>query len=147
MFRGTHLLILGLGTQLVIGGLISTPPLVVVLSMALIAAFLFLNRARSGFPLALAGLALNGIVIALNGAMPVSAPAMQVVGTAELPPGDLRHALATGDTVLPWLGDVIRVGERLVSIGDILMLGGLVWFLAATARSLLRTVSYDEQPK
>lgn len=118
-------------------GFTSTPALVLLMSMLGIAVFLLLNRARAGFPLALAGLALNIVVIGANGAMPVSAHAIEKISLSSVHPADLRHSVADGDTLLPFLGDVIPLGERVVSIGDVLMFAGLVWFLISTVRSLL----------
>jgi hypothetical protein len=105
--------------------------------MLAIAAFLYINRTRPGFPLTLTGLSLNLIVIGANGAMPVSGHALEKVALAGVPAGDLRHAVADGDTHLSLLGDVIPLGERVVSLGDLVMLVGLVWFLIATALSLV----------
>lgn len=134
--RWVPLLVVGMGSQALFGPA-STPWIFLVASMALIAGFLFINRTRPGFRFTLLGVALNAIVIGLNGAMPVSQHAMRSVGLSGVPAGDLRHAAAEPGTHLSFLGDVIPLGERVVSIGDVLMLAGLAWFLVSTTLSLL----------
>lgn len=131
--RWMAVLLVGVTIQLV-AGLTSTPPAVLVGSMLLIAAFLFANRARAGLPLALVGLMLNLAVIAVNGSMPVSQRALSRSG-AELSASDQRHEISGADTRLPYLGDVIPVGAKVLSIGDVFMALGLVWFVAESFRS------------
>ncbi len=130
------LLAIGLGAQLIFG-LTSTPLVLLVASMLLIAAFLFVNRRRAGFPIVLIGVLLNVGVIAANGGMPVSAhAAAQVDEHNGVPSSDLRHVDADAGTRLSFLGDVIPLGDKVMSIGDLLMLGGLAVFLFSTARTV-----------
>lgn len=136
--RNSTLLLGGLGMQLLFG-LTSAPAPALLASMTLIAAFLWLNRARRGFALTLTGLGLNIIVIGANGAMPVSGYALERISISGVAPNDLRHTIADGRTTLSFLGDVIQLGERVVSIGDILMAAGLMWFLVVTAWCLVRS--------
>ena len=135
--RWMPLLPAGAGIQLLLG-ITSTPPLLLVVSMGLIAGFLWGNRAHPGFPLAFAGVVLNLAVIAVNGAMPVSPRAAAFVGDAGIGGADLRHSVADGDTLLPFLGDVIPLGTRVVSVGDLFIFAGLGWFLWRAMLSLLR---------
>jgi len=114
--------------------------------MALLALILFMN-AGDEWSLAVAGLgiALNVFVIGLNGAMPVSMDAaamtgMNVAAAREALQAALLHAELTPTTLVPVLADVIPVpGPRwnraVVSIGDILLAGGLaVWVYTALNR-------------
>jgi hypothetical protein len=98
--------------------------------------FLFLNRRHAGLALAGLGVALNALVLGVNGGMPVSPSALTTMGVT---PGGLgfRHVLLTRDAVFPWLGDVFYVApiSKIVSIGDVLMIAGLCWFLYAVVTS------------
>jgi hypothetical protein len=137
-FRLVLLLMVGLGIQIV-GGPSKTHSILLVSSMVLIAAFLFANRGRAGFPLVLVGLVLNILVIAANGAMPVSPSAARATGAdaADLVAADLRHESAAPDTNLGFLADVIPLGGKVFSIGDLFLLCGLLWFLAASVNDVL----------
>lgn len=116
------------------------------LMMALLALILFMN-ARDEWSLAVAGLgiALNVFVIGLNGAMPVSMDAVAITGmdpsaAREALQVALVHAELTPATLAPVLADVIPVPgpqwhRAVVSIGDILLAGGLaVWVCTALRR-------------
>jgi hypothetical protein len=88
--------------------------------------------------LMLSGLALNGIAIAANGRMPVSRTALRAAGyTSDADPSKLgrsvKHVVATRDTVLLPLGDVIPIPplHAVYSAGDFLLLAGIATFLAA----------------
>src|SRR5690349_3746168 len=78
------------------------------LAAACIALFLRLNLRRPGVALLALGFAGNALVVALNGAMPVSATALLRAGLDRFV-SDPRHELADASTVLPWLGDVVPV--------------------------------------
>lgn len=130
-------LLVGVMIQLT-AGLTSTPLALLVTSMGLIAAFLFVNRERAGLPLALVGLVLNLVVIAANGGMPVSEIALTRSGT-EVPASDQRHVVASTETHLNLLGDVIPVGAKVLSIGDVMMAVGLAWFVVGSAGRMLRS--------
>jgi hypothetical protein len=97
------------------------------------------NWRESGMPLMSVGLLLNTLVIAANGAMPVSMEAALAVGgtaTGSTPAAsDFAHVLLTAATRLPWLADVIpTAGPRglavLLSPGDIVLFAGLMAYLA-----------------
>lgn len=135
-FRWLWALAVGLGTQLLYG-LTSTPPALLVASMVMIAVFLFGNRTQSGFWLVLVGLLLNIVVIGANGHMPVSAGAIRSASLADVPVSDLRHGIVDESSALTFLGDVLTVGGRVVSLGDVLMLMGLLVFIGVSSRRLL----------
>jgi hypothetical protein len=102
--------------------------LVVVLSNLAILLFIAANRRLPGMLIADLGVALNLLVIVVNGAMPVSAVAARQAGIETVPsPVALKHERMTDATALPWLGDIVPlpvVGEVL-SIGDVLLAGGI----------------------
>ncbi len=115
-------------------------------SYALLVSVAVCNIRRAGFPLILAGLLLNALVIGLNGGMPVSYEAVFASGqpevAEELKAGDLsgfKHKLAEeGGVLLPFLSDVIPVGtpfHLVVSAGDIVFYAGIAWFVVGAMRS------------
>src|SRR6185503_14492017 len=95
------------------------------------------NLRLPGLALILVGLALNATVIVANGGMPVSADALVRSDQAEVSTdlqgsGADKHHLATDDDVLTFLGDVIPIPSpiaQVVSIGDVLVYSGVVWFV------------------
>ncbi|MGH2807124.1 MAG: DUF5317 domain-containing protein [Actinomycetota bacterium] len=137
-FRWSPLLLAALVAQLVFdywdpewlsegGGLA-----VILITNAAVAVFLARNWNLPGMGLAAAGMVLNVVVIAANGAMPVSLRAAELAGLQGPPrePG-LKHEILTDDTVLPFLADVIPlpVLERLISIGDVVLAAGIGWLV------------------
>jgi hypothetical protein len=102
-------------------------PLGLIASAVFIGLFLRLNLVRPGVSLLAAGFGLNALVVALNGAMPVSASALARAGAHHFV-DDPRHELADASTVLPWLGDVVPVAlpglRQAVSPGDVLIAAG-----------------------
>ena len=139
--------VLRFGTQLLIDRGVSIvdelrQPLYAI-SFLLLAGVLWLNRSQPGLLVVMAGVAANGLAMALNGGrMPVYVPAL---ATAGLSPGDVS---ATFNAVLPTqfdldfllhagpLADIIPFPVPLlpnvVSIGDVLISVGLGWFVLAT---------------
>lgn len=129
-FRLPWLVLLGLGVQ--IGFDLWSPEwadegagLAVLLgSNLLIAIFLAANFRLPGVLLAAIGMALNVIVIAANGAMPVSTLALEKAGF-EGEVGDLgsKHELLDAGTKVPWLADVIPVpyARAIISLGDVVL--------------------------
>lgn len=96
------------------------------------AAFCLRNLRVPGVGLVLLGVGCNALVVALNGAMPVSSPAAGRVGVglAAIASGsDPRHDVATATTRLRWLGDVVPVAlpgqPEVASPGDVLVAAGL----------------------
>jgi hypothetical protein len=117
-----------------------------VLSYLCLLAFLGLNIRHPGFPVVAVGIALNALVIALNGGMPVSDHAMrqaygsdyQHIRRVLIEEGPPKHHLADADhDVLLPLTDVIPVGppvKNVFSAGDMVSLVGIVWVLAAATK-------------
>lgn len=94
--------------------------------------FLARNRQVHGIALVTFGLVTNALVVAANGAMPVSIVAAYHarVPIAAIAAGtDARHDIAGVGTRLRWLGDVIPVPlpgrPEVVSPGDVLVAAGL----------------------
>lgn len=132
--RWVSALVAGLTVQLFFG-ITSTPFLLLLGSMFLIALFLFANRAESGFRMALVGVVLNMGVIAANAGMPVSAPAALTASPHKsLSVSDLRHVKLEDGTPLALLGDQFPVGGRVLSIGDVSIAVGLFIYLLSITK-------------
>jgi hypothetical protein len=103
---------------------------VILTTNVLVAAFLAVNRHLPGMVLAAIGTMLNVLVIALNGAMPVTLGAAQIAGAGVRDLG-IKHEILDAETRLPWLADVIPVpGLRvLISVGDVLLAIGIAWLV------------------
>jgi hypothetical protein len=133
-FRWTPLLVAALVLQI---GFIYWDPewlgerggvVVVLASNAAVAAWLFANKALPGLMLAAAGMALNVVVIAANGSMPVLERSAKAAGVERsLADATLKHEPLNDDTVLPWLGDAIPVRpfKEVLSVGDVVLALGL----------------------
>ncbi|WP_405068477.1 DUF5317 domain-containing protein [Kribbella sp. NBC_01510] len=97
-------------------------------SAVCIAVFLRLNLRHPGVGLLALGFFSNALVVALNGAMPVSLAALSRAGVGAAVLGDPRHELSDAATRLPWLGDVVPVAlpgfGQAVSPGDVLIAAG-----------------------
>lgn len=109
---------------------------VMVASYVLLLAFLWVNRRLPAVPVALVGLALNLLVIAPNGGMPVSASAVRAAGgtVTEVPANGTagKHHLMSDQDVLRPLGDVIPGPPPLgvvLSVGDVLLYAGVGIFV------------------
>jgi hypothetical protein len=123
------------GRGIAVGLLIASYPVLMLFALA--------NIRLAGFALIFVGLALNLTVIAANQGMPVTKHALVASGQGSLL-GDLekhggaKHFLAKpGNTVLLPLGDVIPIGspiDQVVSVGDSVVYGGVVWLIAAAMR-------------
>ena len=127
----------GDGTNLVIRTIILS------ISYAMIVVFTLVNVRVPGMVLIMVGVMANLAVIAVNGGMPVSADALRDSGQSVVLT-ELRgsapdtHHLATEEDSLTFLGDVIGVPPpvaRAISIGDIIVCLGLIWFIASSMRS------------
>lgn len=129
-FRWPLLLVAGLGGQLAIE--MWSPPwlgegsglAVLLASNALVALFLGVNLRLPGIPLAAIGMALNVVVIAANGAMPVSQRALEVAGyEGRVTDFGAKHELLDAETKVPWLADVIPVpyARAIISLGDVVL--------------------------
>ena len=84
---------------------------------------------------------MNAAAIAANGRMPFSESALRAaqVSAEQWARGDRspKHVAADEDTWLLWLGDIVPVApiEKVVSIGDIVLLLGVAALLTAAMRS------------
>ena len=92
--------------------------------------YAWVNRQVHGAALVAAGLAANGLVLLLNGAVPVSLFAASHAGAdpeALVEPAD--HEPSGPDTLLPWLGKTVPVAfpprPEVVSPGDVAVAAGL----------------------
>jgi hypothetical protein len=102
-------------------------PVGLVGSAVCIAVFLRLNLRRPGVALLAAGFTCNALVVALNGAMPVSPATLARAGIKGFTE-DPRHELVDAATRFHWLGDVVPVAlpglGQAVSPGDVLIAAG-----------------------
>lgn len=106
-----------------------------VTSAVLVAVFVARNRELPGMPLIALGFVLNAIVVAANGAMPVSTEAAQRAGItlAAVHSGtDAKHELLDDDTRFAFLADIIPVplpfapiGSNVLSPGDVVLAAGI----------------------
>lgn len=131
--RRRRLVVAALGVQ-ALGSVVGGPAYALGLSgsAALVTAFLVVNRGVRGVGLVALGLGANALVVALNGAMPVSPDAAARAGVAlgDVDAGlDRRHVRTDARTRLPLLGDVVPVllplRSEVVSPGDVLLASGL----------------------
>jgi len=92
--------------------------------------FVWANRALPGVWILAAGVASNGITIALNGGVLPASPA--AVAAAGLDPSmAFANSAIVGDPILPWLGDVFAWPAPLplantYSVGDVLIAAGIL---------------------
>ena len=117
---------------------------IVVWSNAAVILFIVLNRRLAGTMLMAAGLALNILVIAANGAMPVSERAVEIAGAPGAPDeASIEHEPLGPHSVLGWLGDVVPVpsGREVLSIGDLLLIAGIGRLVYVQSRARVPPVS------
>ncbi|MDZ4654930.1 MAG: DUF5317 family protein [Coriobacteriia bacterium] len=109
--------------------------LLVMLALVVIA---LLNHPQAGLLLVSLGIGLNALVIALNGAMPVSERAVSVIVGHEYVMNsedtDVLHEPIRPSTVAAPLSDVIPLPgptwhRGIISVGDVLLCGGVAWFI------------------
>ena len=106
-------------------------------SYALLGAFAWVNRRLPAVWLVMAGLALNLLVIGVNGGMPVSAAALETAGASAeglVGTGTLKHHLMGPTDDLTPLGDVIGIPPPIgtvISIGDVLLYAGVAILVVA----------------
>lgn len=128
-------LALGAGALLAVSlawGALATP--LTAAAAALAGGFLLCNRRLAGLALVGLGLAANALVVAVNGAMPVSTAAAARAGVhLSGLPGDTRHARTGPHTELGLLGDVVPVAlplrPEVASPGDLMVAAGVGLFL------------------
>lgn len=101
-------------------------------SAALIVVFVARNRELRGMALIASGFLFNAIVIASNGAMPVSERAAARAGlVVRAADDDAKHEVLDDGTRLRWLADVIPVplpgdlGSNVLSVGDVVLAAGI----------------------
>lgn len=98
------------------------------LSQLLVVVVIAVNWHAPGMPLVAVGLVMNAVVMAANGAMPVSPDAIAALGLegAQVPPG--KHTLMTAETRLPWLADVfpLPILRTIISAGDVVLAAGVI---------------------
>ena len=103
-------------------------------SMAIAALVLLLNRHIPGLTWIAAGLALNLLVIALNGGfMPVSSQAREIAGIGPISGRDNNVVPLTDSTLLPFLADIIPIPSwvplaNVLSMGDLVIAVGTLMF-------------------
>lgn len=136
------LALIGLALQFVTGPGDTLPLVCLYLSFVLLIIFTIKNIRVFGFPLILAGVLCNLLVIGINGGMPVSKHALRASDQGQFL-GDLennpypKHHLATDADLLRYLGDVIPVPspvEQAISVGDILTYGGVGFVIVGAMR-------------
>lgn len=121
-----------------------------IVSMLGVLAFLAINTARArggvriGFWTIAMGWALNFIVIAANGGMPLSRWAYSKIESGPITPGRggfFKIVIAGPHSVLRPLGDVIplRAVDQVLSIGDVVLIIGIVVVIAAGMRARAST--------
>lgn len=142
-FRWFYLLFIPLLLQLLIftplasylpGG-ITLGTVIYLSSMMIGAVVVWQNRRLPGFPLLLAGLLANTLVIVANGGhMPVLAAAREIAGMPPLSGPD-NNVTSLSDTSLFWfLADILPMPKlfpmaNVYSVGDVLIGIGGVWFM------------------
>jgi hypothetical protein len=118
---------------------------VLVASQLVLLVFIWFNRDKAGIKILGLGLALNLLVITLNGGLMPIAPETVLALYPEIPlsawqigsrPGMSKNILLpAGDTRLAWLSDSILLPEwfpwtRALSPGDLFIVLGVFWLLA-----------------
>jgi len=111
-------------------------------SFAALLGFTIANLRAPGFALIIVGLALNVTVIGANHGMPVTREALIRSDQADtlhslITDGGAKHHLATDDSVLLPLADVIPIGDpvrQVASIGDLFVHLGVGWFIVMAMR-------------
>jgi hypothetical protein len=112
-------------------------PTTLLASYGLLLGFAWVNRRLPALWLVIAGLAMNLLVIGVNGGMPVSARALEVAGARPAGLGEegtLKHHLMGPDDVLTALADVIGIPEPIgavVSVGDLFLYAGVAGLIVS----------------
>ena len=120
---------------------------ILLLSYALILAFCYVNRRLSGMLIVAIGVALNVLVIALNGGMPTKDDVETRAGRQVHVPIErtAKHKPRQDDDLLPFLGDVITVPgfpNQQFSVGDIVIGIGIVDICFEASRRPRRRGAY-----
>ena len=130
-FRLWQALVIGLAVQAASAFAPVGAVALLLVSYAALILFTAVNFHRVGMGVVLVGIAMNFVVIAANGGMPVRAEAIVAAGVdpddiATLEFGNKRH-LETSEDRLTWLGDIIPVpaAREVLSFGDLVMSVGI----------------------
>lgn len=112
-------------------------------SYVLLLAVVGVNRRVPGAALMAAGLTMNLAVVALNGGMPVGRDAIRAAGAEGVTviEDGAKHHLMSNEDVLRPLADVVPVPPPfsvVLSIGDVLLYGGIAWWCFAVTRGRFR---------
>lgn len=103
------------------------------ISQVLVLVWVIRNWPLPGMLLVGTGLLMNAVVMAANGAMPVSVEAIRAVGVEDpvFPLG--KHTILDESTRLPWLADIWALPplRSVISTGDVVLAAGLVPLLHA----------------
>lgn len=137
--RSTWLIVLAVVAQTLTAVVrMSDPQALTLLLASQLAVLLFAARnwLLPGTLLVGAGALANGLVIALNGAMPVAEEAMLRIGRHPLEIMSAKHRLMEPGDALPWLADVIALPllAQVVSVGDVLLAAGIGVLVAGLMR-------------
>ena len=151
--RWTGLAMVGFALQWVYGPGTLVPLTCLYVSFVLLTVFAVKNQRIIGFPIILAGVIMNFLVIGLNGGMPVAEQALMASGQADTL-DDLinnpwpKHHLASDDDLVLFLGDVIAVPQpvgQAISVGDIFTYGGVGVVIVAGMRTPARREDEDAE--
>jgi hypothetical protein len=115
---------------------------ILMLSFVLLTIFAVANLRVPGFALILAGIAMNFLVIGVNGGMPVERYALTRSGQADtltflIEDGGAKHHLADADDRLLFLADVVPIAppiRQAVSAGDVVAYTGVAYVVVAGMR-------------
>jgi len=141
--RWTGLAIAGFALQFVAGPGTTLPLACLYISFVLLTTFALANIRVVGFPVILAGIAMNFLVIGVNQGMPVAEQALAASGQIDTL-DDLidnpypKHHLASQDDLVVFLGDVIALPQPIgqaISVGDIFTYGGVGVVIVAGMRA------------
>jgi hypothetical protein len=153
--RWTPAALIGLALQLTPFPGDTWPLVMLLVSFVFLTAFAVVNlRARvSGFLLIAVGVVMNFTVIAVNQGMPVAREALVASHQEDTLPILLerpgaKHHLAGPDDHLMFLADVIPVPplQQVVSLGDVIAYGGVVWLVVAGMRRREERTPAGEAP-
>ncbi len=111
-------------------------------SLALLLVFAFVNLRAAGFILIFVGLLLNTVVIVANHGMPVTREALGTSGATSTleelrTEGGAKHHLADDGSLLLPLADSIGISapiDEAVSVGDLCVQAGVAWYLVVALR-------------
>jgi hypothetical protein len=141
-FRLAPFAIVGLALQFLSPSRGDWPYLLLMISFVLLTAFAVANIRVRGFPLILAGMLMNFLVIGANHGMPVTTHALSASGqqdtlTELVRSGGEKHHLAGPSDRLLFLGDVTPIPppvKQAVSAGDIVAYAGMAFVVVAAMR-------------